>query len=301
MKSVWFWTILWFLLRGGVLLGVGCFLFTFLLFWKNAQPPRYPLLYPEAPTLPLEEVAFRTADGVVLKGSLSLKDPKRPTLLICHGVGANRADLYPFAQLLYEKGKWNIFAFDFRAHGQSGGRLTSYGALEQRDLEAALAFLDKKPLRREYGFLGVSMGASVGILVAARDTRLKAIWVDSPYADLPEAIRTYLKTFFRLPEFPFFGFTLLSYRLLFHRGADEVSPIKKVGQIAPRPLMIVSGLADERIRPDVSQRLYEKALEPKSLWLIPGAGHLEGHAIETQSYNERLLRFFEKAFEENSF
>lgn len=280
------------LLEWGVVLGAGLFMFTFILFWKNAHPPRYLSLYPEIYPIPLEEVTFQTADGIVLRGSFSFQDPKRPTILLCHGVGADQRDLYSFVQLLYEKGGFNVFAFDFRAHGQSGGRLTSYGALEQRDLEAALTFLDQRPLRRDYGFLGVSMGASVGILVAARDARLKAIWVDSPYIDLREAIKTYLKTFYHLPQFPFLAFTLLSYRLLFHRSPEEVSPIKKVDQIAPRPLMIVNGLLDDRMRPELAQKLYEKAKEPKSLWLIPGAGHLEGHMLEPQIYNERLLTFF---------
>ena len=292
MKGTWFWTGVWLLLEWGTILGGGLFLFTFVLFCKNAHPPRHPSLYPEAPSIPLEEVTFQTTDGIVLRGSFSFRDSKRPTIVLCHGVGANQTDLYPFAQVLYEKGGFNVFSFDFRAHGQSAGRLTSYGAHEQRDLEAALTFLDETPLRRDYGFMGVSMGASVGILVAARDVRLKAVWVDSPFIDLTEAIKIYLKTFYHLPEFPFLPLALLSYRLLFHKPPEEVSPIKVVDQISPRPLMVVNGLLDDRMQPKLTQKLYEKAKEPKSLWLIPLAGHLEGHLLEPQSYNERLLTFF---------
>ena len=296
MKSAWLWTLLGISLKWGVVLGIGSFLFTFILFWKNAQPPRYPSLYPESPSLPLEEITFQTEDGLRLRGSFSLRDPKRPTILLCHGVGANRTDLYLFAQLLYEKGGFNVLSFDFRGHGQSEGRLTSYGALEQRDLEAALAFLDRRLLRREYGLLGVSMGASVGILVASRDLRLKALWVDSPYSDLAKAIEAHLKLLYGFPKFPFVPFSLLSYRLLFHTAAENVSPIGKIGGMVPRPLMIVNGVKDERMRPEFAKKLYEKAKEPKSLWLIPGAGHLEGHLIDPKGYDERLLAFFEKAF-----
>ena len=300
MKSDWV-SLIFLAVKCAVALGAGCFLLTFILLWKNIQPLRSPFLPLEKASLPTEEVTFQTSDGLHLKGSLSLLDPVRPTILLCHGVGANRRDLSPFAQLLYEKGRMNVFLFDFRAHGESEGRLTSYGAYEQRDLEAALAFLDQRVPRKEYGFMGISMGGSVGILVASHDKRLKALWVDSPYINLAETMEAYMRLLYHLPRFPFGPFTLNSYWLLFRTSAWEISPINAVERLAPRPLMIVNGLADERIPPALAQRLYEKAKEPKSLWLIPGAGHLEGHQVNPTEYDERLLSFFKKALSENSF
>jgi len=244
----------------------------------------------------MEEVSFQTSDGLRLRGSFSLSDPERPTVVLCHGVGANRTDLYPFTKLLYEEGRLNVFTFDFRGHGESDGRYTSYGAFERRDLEAALDFLDRQSLRREYGFMGISMGGSVGLLVAAQDQRLKALWVDSPYIDLKETIEIHLKLLYRLPRFPFLHFALFSYRLLFRTDAGEISPIRDVARIAPRPLMIVNGAADERMRPDLARLLYDRAKGAKELWLIPGAGHLEGHLLQSQEYDRRLLTFFQKAF-----
>lgn len=296
MKSDWIWALTCLLLKGGLVLGLAGFLFTFVLFWRNAQPPRSPSLSPEFPFLPTEEVTFRTCDGLRLRGSLSLVDATRPTIILCHGVGANRTDMAPFAHLLSGQGRMNVFSFDFRAHGESEGRFSSYGAFEQRDLEAALDFLDRRMVQKEYGVMGISMGASVGILVASRDQRIKALWVDSPYIDLAQTIENYMKLLYHFPRFPFTPFTLLSYRLLFRTAAQEISPMRVVGQMAPRPVMIVNGLSDDRIQPELAQRLYAKAKEPKSLWLIPGAGHLEGHLVATTEYNERLLAFFEKAF-----
>jgi fermentation-respiration switch protein FrsA (DUF1100 family) len=57
------------------------------------------------------------------------------------------------------------------------------------------------------------------------------------------------------------------------RGFDIVSPIKWIGKISPRPLLLVHGDADELIPLEHVHRLYQKAKEPKELKIIPGAKH----------------------------
>ena len=295
MKLAWFGAFIWVGLKWAVALGFGSFLLTLFLLWRNAHPPRYPYQYPPHPVIPLEEVTFTTSDGIRLKGSFSWVDPDRPTVLLCHGIGANRTDLYPFAELLVTKGKMNVFSFDFRAHGESAGSLTSYGALEMRDLASALDFLEGRGLSRNYGCMGISMGGSVALLVASRDQRIRAVWVDSPYSDLGESIAIHLQLLYHLPSFPFLPLAFLSYRLLFGVPIQEVSPIRSVGKVSPRPLFITSGGADDRMRPAAMRQLYEEAKDPKDLWIIPGAGHLEGHLLRSSEYDERLLRFFTTA------
>ena len=34
---------------------------------------------------------------------------------------------------------------------------------------------------------------------------------------------------------------------------------------------------------------------PKSLWLIPGAGHIEGLSKRPEAYEERIVSFFDRA------
>jgi uncharacterized protein len=48
-----------------------------------------------------------------------------------------------------------------------------------------------------------------------------------------------------------------------------------VGRIAPRPLFVAHGAANDLYSPEEAQRLYELAGEPRELHLLDGAGHSE--------------------------
>ncbi len=46
-----------------------------------------------------------------------------------------------------------------------------------------------------------------------------------------------------------------------------------VAELAPRPLLLLHGTADTILPHECSERLYERAQEPKTLKLFPGVGH----------------------------
>ena len=46
-----------------------------------------------------------------------------------------------------------------------------------------------------------------------------------------------------------------------------------VGDLAPRPLLLVHGTADSILPHESSEQIYERAREPKTLKLLPGADH----------------------------
>jgi hypothetical protein len=61
-------------------------------------------------------------------------------------------------------------------------------------------------------------------------------------------------------------------------SADQLlrfSPQRVVGRISPRPLLIVHGAENELHRPIEAQSMYEAAVEPKRLDMLPGRGHTE--------------------------
>ena len=55
--------------------------------------------------------------------------------------------------------------------------------------------------------------------------------------------------------------------------ATQTAGAQRVGELAPRPLLLVHGLADARLPPDCSRLLYGMAGEPKRLELLEGATH----------------------------
>lgn len=274
----------------------GCFLLTFFLLLRNAFLPRYPYeVSLEAVGLSGEDLQFKSRDGTLLSGTLLLSGPKEATVILCHGVGANRFDLLDIARVLHQKGSFNVLLFDFRAHGRSQGRMTSFGYREQWDLLGALDTLDRRQdLSGPYGLYGVSMGGVVGMLVAAEDARIQSVFVDSPFSDLKEIISRHVERLYFLPRFPFAKMGHLSYHLLFLKDPAEISPVEAVHRISPRSFYLVNGAEDERMTPQEAKRLFERAHHPRHLWLVPGAGHLEGRSAASDQYDQALLQFFEQ-------
>jgi alpha-beta hydrolase superfamily lysophospholipase len=56
--------------------------------------------------------------------------------------------------------------------------------------------------------------------------------------------------------------------------SSQLAGAHTVGELAPRPLLLIHGTADTILSHQCSEMLYERAGEPKTMKLYPGAGHL---------------------------
>lgn len=273
--------------------------FSAVLFLRNTVLPRLAVTRtPELFSLPAHTVHFRATDGISLEGWTIAADPSRPWIIMCHGLGSNRSDLLDIAAGLH-RARFNLFLFDFRGHGGSQGRTTSFGWQEQRDLEGALAFLGEQPevAARPYGIYGISMGGSVALMVAARDERLGAIAADSPYTNLEESIGHHLALLYpAVPRIPFLGFILWTYRLRFGVWPGSLSPERCAAQLTSRPLLLIHGAADPRMPLEGAKRVFDRASQPKEFMVVSGAGHLESFGLDPDVYVKRLTDFFEGGF-----
>lgn len=266
------------------------------LFLRQTLLPRTPIP-PNLTTWPpavVQAVTFPASDAVQLAGWKVRIDSTKPWIILCHGLGTNRADLLEIASGL-TRARYNVFLFDFRAHGESAGRSTSFGWLEQRDLEGALAFLGAEPEipDRPYGVFGVSMGGAVAIMVAARDERLAAVAVDSIYSNLEDSLAHHLKLLYRLPRIPFGLFINTTYRLRFGVWPNQMAPRKVVARLSPRPLLVIHGEHDPRMPLEAATALVDAAGKPKELWVVPTSEHSGGFALDPDAYLNRLVAFFD--------
>lgn len=270
------------------------------LFLRNTLLPRLPISRtPEQFNLHAETVRFRATDGLLLEGWKLSGEPSHPWIVLCHGVGSNRSDLLEIGAGLSERG-FNLFLFDFRGHGGSDGRATSFGWQEQRDLEGVLAFLGQETdvSAKPYGVYGISMGGSVALMVAARDERIGAVAADSPYTNLDESIERHLGLMYPfLPKIPFHWFLRSTYRLRFGVWPQQVSPEEGARQLSRCPLLLIQGAEDPRMPREGAERMFTSAARPKELWIVEGAAHLEGYAVNPQAYLRRLGQFFEASLE----
>ncbi len=133
--------------------------------------------------LPYEDVSFQTSDGLTLVGWFipHAERDQAKTLVLLHGYPADKGNILPFLAYLHER--YNLFFFDFRGLGQSGGWISTAGAREVQDLFGAMEFLKGRGIQ-EVGVWGFSMGGAVALMAAPNAPEIKAIIAESPYARL---------------------------------------------------------------------------------------------------------------------
>lgn len=84
-------------------------------------------------------------------------------------------------------------------------------------------------------------------------------------------------------------FQWLSYVLLSDKYAGE----KNAEKITPVPLLVIHGKADNIVEPIEGQEIFAAAKEPKQLWLIDEANHLQTYYVQQGTYQEKLIHYLE--------
>ena len=250
------------------------------------RPPRN---IPQGKTLrkfniPYQDVELITEDGVHLAAWYT--PPKKgAVILVAHGFGDQRPEwVY---EMLARKG-YGVLAWDARAHGESGGEISTVGYLEVLDVKAALDYALAQPEVKHVGGWGGSMGAATLIRAAAQYPEIEALFVDSSFASMEDE-------FDYLVPYPILN-PLAKFLAEIRTGIslDDVSPVNVIARISPRPVYIVHSSADKVAPPDAGQVLYEAAHEPKFLWLEDGVPHQQIFLSNSQRYKKRLIGFFDE-------
>jgi len=104
-----------------------------------------------------------------------------PAIVLCPPYEASRGEMLTLAAALQDQ-QYNVFVFDFSAHGSAGGRST-LGFQEVAELRAAVdAVANRGDVDvNRFGLWGMNMGAYVALVEATNDRRIRAIAADSPY------------------------------------------------------------------------------------------------------------------------
>lgn len=232
-----------------------------------------------------QEITLTTADGLELAGWYTPAS-NGAVILVAHGYGgARQAEKHAF----FARSGFGTVTWDFRAHGESEGEVCTMGYQEAMDVEAALDFALSQPDLDMVGALGESMGAAAIIQAAARRPEIAAMVADSSFAALEEEIEIVVPQAILRPFIRFFAER--------EAGLDigDLRPIERIGEISPRPVFIIQGMADSAIPADSAQRLYDAAGEPRRLWIEPGVEHMGVQNARPAEYERRVIEFFTAA------
>src|SRR5207237_165971 len=77
-------------------------------------------------------------------------------------------------------------------------------------------------------------------------------------------------------------------------AVKEVSPAQEIDKLAPAPVLLLAGSDDPHASAGDMARLFQLCREPRTLEIIPGAGHEDVCAKGGEFYKERVLGFLEQ-------
>ncbi len=244
---------------------------------------------PPPADLPAKEIVFDGADGAKLHGWLVPASHAKASILLLHGVHANRLQMLPRARFLHREG-YSVLLYDSRAHGESTGNAVTFGYLESRDAVEAVRLLRSFEPQRSIGIIGVSLGGAAALLARAT-LDAQAIVAESVYPAIDDAISDRMRIYFGSPgawSAPLLT-SFLRPRLGF--SASELRPIDAVRELRT-PKLFLFGTRDRHTRLEESLRLYEAAAEPKASWQVENAAHVDLHEFTPSDYERRILKFF---------
>lgn len=141
------------------------------------------------------------------------------------------------------------------------------------------------------GGLGTSLGGAA-TLIGPQPVGFDAVVLEEVYPTLDEAVEDRI----RIRLGPMAG--LLAPALLWQLqprlgfAPSELRPIDGIGQIG-EPVLVMAGMKDQHTTPAEPQRLFDAARQPKEIWCVSGAAHVDLHHYARAEYERRILAFFD--------
>ncbi len=264
---------------------------------RLSRAERHPVtITPAVYGLAYERVEFTSAvDNIRLEGWY-IDSPGSKVIMMLHGWNGNRSSgdtAMPMAEAFAQHG-YDVFMFDFRGDGESGGDRFSLGELEVRDVAGALTYLRGRGIN-EVGTIGWSMGAATALNSAPDHPEMRAIVADSAFADANLLLETELPKRSGLPPI-FSPGMLLMGRLLYGINYADNIPARAVTHLESRPVLLIHGTSDELVPVRHAYMLQKAgANDPNlQLWIVPNACHTCAFRQSPAEYSKRVLAFFDQ-------
>jgi pimeloyl-ACP methyl ester carboxylesterase len=279
----------------------------------------------ESVEFPVQQ-SMKNTDTFIRKGIFIIRPQAIGTVVVCHGFTQSKNEAAFFRTLFPH---FNVFAFDFRAHGELiDGQYSTIGSEEVFDVKGAVEFVKKRPEnfnKPVIGF-GFSMGAVSLIQAQAQFPDLfEVLILDSPFDSSTECMA---KSIDKMLTFNLFGQKyqmpgrgimmkcLYSKRLQpamrkvfcyatgFHNAVAKtkfipVLPINHIGRITI-PCFFITCEKDKKVPVGCVRRLYDEVHSNyKRLWITHGPRHCGSCLQNPEWYTYRVNKFISDAFDKS--
>ena len=236
---------------------------------------------------PYENVEFTTSDGLRLEGWY-IRSRNGAAVISFPGRAASQKR----AKMLADNG-YGVLLFDRRGEGESEGDPNLFGWQGERDIHAAVEFLQSRPDvdPGRIGGIGLSVGGELMIEAAAESTALRAIVSEGGSG---RSVRDELANpGGRWQELVGTGFATLATAVFTNNlpPADLKSLVTKIGT----PVFFIYGEHGQPAEEPANRGFYRVAKGAKEIWKVPGSGHMAGIDAQPVEYERRVVGFFDRA------
>lgn len=261
---------------------------------------RLPLDPPATAIAPThEDVAFRSRDGLLLKGWWFAVEGADRAIVMVHGRARNRVNssFQPadIARMLLRH-RYSVLLFDLRAHGESEGSRYTLGIEEPRDVLAAidLAATKANVARNRVVLIGESLGGGAALMTVQADPSIGPVITDSAFADGNEVVTESATMYTNLPAI-FTPGIVLTARVFLGLDVSKVTPAKVVAAHPERAFLFIHCVNDDTVLVHHGRDLRAASANPGTdLWLVPDCKHVQAYITHPAEWEKRVIAFLER-------
>jgi pimeloyl-ACP methyl ester carboxylesterase len=243
------------------------------------------------PNLAAESLTLKTEAGEKVAGWVVRGKAGAGAVLLLHGLRGDRRDMIGRAVFLKRMG-YTVMCLDLPAHGQSSGTRVTFGLREAAGVDAALVYLSREFPSVRVGVIGVSAGGAA-LLLGRHKSGLSAVILESVYPTFDDAVANRMHPYLGPMTMPVATLMLNQLPSRVGISSEELRPIDAIREL-DAPLLVISGGNDRHTTPEETTRLFAAAHEPKELWIMEGAAHVDLHDFDKKEYERRIESFFTK-------
>jgi pimeloyl-ACP methyl ester carboxylesterase len=245
----------------------------------------------------ISQIAITSEDNYKLSGFLVKREGATANLIVCHGYRGGKEFMYGLFDMFPN---WNILAFDFRAHGESQGDITSIGCHEYKDVLAVTRFMKKtfnNQTKLPLFILGISMGGAATLKATEIEPDLcDAMIIDSSYSRLNVMIMDGFGNKSGLPHYPFFPIIKQMFHYVANCDVSNMNPVESVKKIK-KPILFIHSCNDTFTTPKRTLELYANVPDQSKckVWIGPNCRHGCLHTYYSALYKEKVEKFLRQS------
>jgi fermentation-respiration switch protein FrsA (DUF1100 family) len=260
------------------------------IFWIDAAlvAPAPSDVGPPPGDLSAKAVSFQSESGSVIHGWFITGRPGAGAVILMHALRGDRRAMLGRARFLAGAG-YSVLLFDFQAHGESGGQHITFGFLESRDAQAAVRFVHSRLPGEPIAAIGTSLGGAA-CLLGDVPLAVDALVLEAVYPDVRRAVANRLCIRLGAPGRVLAPLLLWQLQPSLGIRQDQLRPIDRISRVRC-PLLLVAGTDDRRTTIQESRALYAAAPEPKEMWEVKGAAHVDFYQYAGAEYERRIIAF----------